>query len=274
VLVGGLCFAESPRWHDGRLWASDFYDRRVLAIDAAGGVETVAVVPDQPSGLGWLPDGRLLVVSMLAQRVLRREPDGSLVEHADLAGLARGACNDLIVDAAGVAWVGCFGFDLFGGAKPQPAPLICVSPDGSARVVATDLRFPNGMALFGDDLVIAETMGERLSAFARRENGTLGERRTWARTPGIRPDGICQDAEAAIWVADCTGGRCVRVAEGGTVLEEIRGADGAFACCLGGPDGRTLFICCAAGAAPQVAAARTGSIVAFEVEVPAMEMCA
>ncbi len=262
TLISGLSFTESPRWRDGRLYVSDFYTRRVLAVSMDGTAETIAHVPQQPSGLGFLPDGRVLIVSMRDRKVLRREFDGSLVEYADLSALAHWHCNDMLVDRDGRAWVGNFGFDLMSGAPPQSTVLIGIEPDGTTSVVANDLGFPNGMVLTPDGrtLIVAESMMDRLSAFTVTA-GLLSERRTWAifgdpptstnvgealAQLSVASDGICLDAAGAVWIADATHGRLVRVAEGGRILEE-RKTDGmgVFACMLGGDDGRTLFACVA-----------------------------
>jgi sugar lactone lactonase YvrE len=269
TLIGGLSFAEGPRWHEGRLYFSDMYAHRVVAVGMDGAAETVAHVPEQPSGLGFLPDGRMLISSMKDRKILRREHDGSLAVHADLSALAPWHVNDLLVDEDGRAWVGNFGFDLHGGAEACLTGLICVEPDGTARVAAEGLGFPNGMALTpdGKTLIVAESTMNRLSVFEVRAGklgaaqGRLEERRTWAgfgevptttHVPEllakveVAPDGICLDAEGAVWVADAVHGRLVRVAEGGTILEELRPPGmGVFACMLGGEDGRTLFICAA-----------------------------
>ena len=261
-LISGLSFTESPRWRDGRLYVSDFYTHRVLAIAMDGTAETIARVPQQPSGLGFLPDGRMLIVSMRDRRVLRLEFDGSLVEHADLSRLAPWHCNDMLVDPEGRAWVGNFGFDLMTGAPPRSTVLIGIESDGTAQVVADDLGFPNGMVLTPDGrtLIVAESMMDRLTAFDVNAS-KLGERKTWAAFGdpptstnlsealgqlAVASDGICLDAEGAIWIADATHGRLVRVAEGGRILE-VHKTDsmGVFACMLGGDDGRTLFACVA-----------------------------
>jgi len=262
TLVSGLSFTECPRWHDGRLYFSDFYTRRVLAVALNGTMETIAEVPGQPSGLGFLPDGRMLIVSMRDRKVMRREVDASLVEHADLSGLAPWHLNDMLVADHGRAWVGNFGFDLMSGAKVTTTNLIRVDRDGYAMVAALGLGFPNGMALTpnGDTLIVAETTMNRLSAFDVA-SGVLGKRRTWAAfgdlptstefaelisLVDVAPDGICLDAEGAIWVADAKNGRLIRVAEGGNILQELKTEGlGVFACMLGGDDGRTLFACVA-----------------------------
>ena len=257
-----MSFTECPRWRDERLYFSDFYTRRVLAVTLDGMVEKIADVPCQPSGLGFLPDGRMLIVSMRDRKIMLRENDASLVEYADLSKLTSGHLNDMLVDHQGNAWVGNFGFDLMGGAKFATTNLIRVDPNGRANVAADGLGFPNGMVLTpdGKTLVVAETMMNRLTAFDLCA-GVLSRRRTWAafgepptsadvaqllKQVDVAPDGICLDAEGAIWVADAIKRRCIRVAEGGEIIEELRtGGLGAFACMLGGVDGRTLFVCVA-----------------------------
>jgi sugar lactone lactonase YvrE len=286
TLIGGLSFTECPRWRDGRLYFSDFYTHRVLAVTLEGAAETVADVPQQPAGLGFLPDGRVLIASMRDRKVLRREADGSLAVHADLSALAPWHVNDMLVDGDGRAWVGNFGFDLHGGAAACTTVLICVEPDGTARVAADGLGFPNGMVLTPDGrtLIVAETTMNRLSAFPVA-GGSLGERRDWAAfgdppsstnvaefigQAAVVPDGICLDAEGAVWVADPVNRRLLRVAEGGRILDELT-ADGLalFACMLGGDDGRTLFACAATAIAEaELAANLQASVVMTRVEVP------
>jgi sugar lactone lactonase YvrE len=262
TLISGLSFTECPRWHDGRLYFSDFYTGRVFAVALDGTQEIIAEVPGQPSGLGFLPDGRMLIVSMRDRKIMLHERDASLVEYADLSDLAPWYLNDMLVDYQGRAWVGNFGFDLMGGAKVTTTNLICVDPDGRAEVAADRLGFPNGMVLTpnGNTLIVAETTMNRLSAFDLA-SGRLGKRRTWAAFGDpptstdfatlfgqldVAPDGICLDAEGAIWVADAKNARCIRVAEGGDILEELKtDGPGVFACMLGGADGRTLFLCAA-----------------------------
>jgi sugar lactone lactonase YvrE len=286
TLISGLSFTECPRWRNGRLYISDFYTRRVLAVAMDGSAKAVAHVPQQPSGLGFLPDGRMLIVSMRDRKVLRREADGLLVEHADLSALAPWHLNDMLVDHDGRAWVGNFGFDLNDGNPTRSTVLICVEPDGTAKVVADGLGFPNGMVLTPDGrtLIVAESMMNRLSAFSVTD-GSLGERRTWAffgdpptstnftealGQLAVAPDGICLDAEGAVWVADAVHSRLIRVAEGGRILEERKTAGiGVFACMLGGDDGCTLF----ASVAPtfheaEASAKHNASIWMTKVEVP------
>ncbi|HEY2204015.1 MAG TPA: SMP-30/gluconolactonase/LRE family protein [Pseudonocardia sp.] len=268
-VADGFSFLECPRWHEGQLWVSDFYTARVLAVDdpgAAGSpasVRTVVDFPGQPSGLGWLPDGRLLMVSMRDRRVLRRESDGSLAEHADLSGVAPEHLNDMLVDGAGRAYVGNFGFDLMSGADVCGTTLARVDPDGRVSVVADGLVFPNGMALLdgGRTLVVAESFGNRLSGFTVGPDGELTDRRDWARfgdppaggDPGealaavvVAPDGICAAPDGTVWVADAFNKRAVRVAEGGEIVQEVSSGDlNVYACALGGADGRTLYLCAA-----------------------------
>ena len=269
LLLDGLAFPEGPRWRDGRLWFSDMHDHRVLTVDLDGKVETVARVPACPSGLGWLPDGRLLVVSMHDRRLLRLDP-GGLVLHADLAPLARHHCNDMVVSAAGRAYVGNFGFD-YEKESPRTTELICVEPDGSARVVADELMFPNGPVITPDGrtLVVGESFAARLTAFDLGADGGLSNRRVFAPLEGRVPDGICLDAEGAIWVASPPTKDLSRVREGGEVVERIEFDRMAIACMLGGEDGRTLFALTAATTneeeAPKL---RSGRIETVRVDVP------
>jgi sugar lactone lactonase YvrE len=271
TLASGFGFVEGPRWHGGRLYVSDMGARRVLALGLDGDAEEVCVVEERPSGLGWLPDGRMLVVSMGDRRVLRLEPGGDLVEHADLSSLASAPCNDMVVDGRGNAYVGNPGYDMRNPPDPLPtAELVLVRPDGSAEVVDRSLRFPNGPAVTPDGrtLIVAETMAARLSAFDIADDGTLGDRRTYADLPGRSPDGIALDAEGAVWVADATGGACVRVREGGKVTDVVDTGRGCFACALGGPDRRTLFLLTGDGFTGEAIRRRTGAIEAVEVDVP------
>jgi sugar lactone lactonase YvrE len=269
TLVDGFSFTEGPRWHDGRLWFSDMHAHQVHAVDLDGNCEAIVEVAQDPSGLGFLPDGRLLVVSMRDRRLLRLDPEG-LVEVADLSSLATWHCNDMVVDARGRAYVGNFGFDLHNGATPTPANLVLVDSDGSARIVADELSFPNGSVITPDGatLIVGETFASRLTAFDIAEDGSLGNRREWARTPGAVPDGICLDAEGAIWVASPVSGAVLRVCEWGEVTDRIEVEHQAFACMLGGPERRTLFLCTAASPDPKDADARTARIEFVEVAVP------
>lgn len=264
ILADGFSYLECPRWHDGRVWLSDFYTHSVVAVSLDGGVEELATVPGQPSGLAWLPDGRMLVVSMKDQQVLRREPDGSLVVHADLSAHARGLCNDMVVGAGGNAYVGEFGFDLMGGAAFASAPILRIDPEGNVTVAAEGLKFPNGSVITPDGrrLIVDETFGNRISAFDIAADGSLGQRRDWATfgdVPAegaplpellagtrVAPDGNTLDAEGCLWVADAVGNRVIRVREGEGIVDEISTGDlGVYAVGLGGEDGRTLFLCLA-----------------------------
>jgi sugar lactone lactonase YvrE len=287
TLIEGFSFLESPRWHDGRLWLSDFYTHRVVAVSPDGAVTEMAEVLHQPSGLGWLPDGRLLIVSMRDRRVLRQEADGEVSLHADLSGLGTGLLNDMVVDAEGRAYVGSFGFDLHGGADVALSQLTFIHPDGSAELVGEPLSFPNGLVITpdGSTLIAAESFGNRLSAMPIGADGTLGPRRTFAELgpfPGagpadgvmgmltFGPDGICLDAEGAVWVTDALGHKVVRIADGGEVLEEIDTApDGVFACMLGGAAGRTLYLCAAPDFFEEPRRnAREAKVLTVEVDVP------
>jgi sugar lactone lactonase YvrE len=245
TLVEGGAFFESPRWHEGRWWFSDFFRRLVLAVDPGGGVEVIVDVPGRPSGLGWLPDGSLLVVSMLDRRVLRFS-GGELSVHADLSALCGGHANDLVVAADGRAYVGNFGFDL-GREPPRPTALVHVDAHGRAARAADGLMFPNGMIIADDTLIVAETFGARLTSFRIEPDGSLSGREVWAAVPATAPDGCALAADGSIWFADARRGRCLRVARGGRILDEVTVPEGlrCFACMLGGQDGRTLAICAA-----------------------------
>ena len=290
TFVDGRYFCEGPRWHDGRFWFSDFYAHEVCSVGLDGDVRTeVELGEERPSGLGWLPDGRLLVVAMLARQVLRREHDGTLVEHADLGELATFHCNDMLVDADGRAYVGNFGFDLDAtleslGAPgllqaltddrgPYTAVLARVDPDGSVSVAADDLAFPNGVVTLdgGSTLVVAQSLGVELTAFDKAPDGSLSGRRVWASLVGddgsmALPDGIDVDEDGGIWTANAMGPEVLRVEEGGTVTHRVVTSQPAFACALGGPDGRHLLVCTAAGSDHATAAAqRAGKLELAEV---------
>ena len=270
VLLDGLRFPEGPRWHEDRFWFSDMHAGRVIALSMDGTAETIVEVEAEPSGLGWLPDGRLLVVSMQDRRLLRLDPEG-LAEVADLSSLASFHCNDMVVDAQGRAYVGNFGFDLHKQASPIGANLILVHPDGRTEVAAKDLRFPNGTVITpdGKTLIIGESFGACLTAFDVAEDGSLHNRRLWAQLDGDVPDGICLDEQGAIWVASPVGtGGVLRVREGGEVTDRIAVEHDAFACMLGGPDRRTLFICTAPDSDPAKTGDRRGRIEIVEVDVP------
>lgn len=287
VVASGFGFLEAPRWHEDRIWFSDFYTHRVLSAREDGsGLRTEASVPHQPAGLGWLPDGRLLVVSMRDRKVLRREPDGTLVVHADLGGHATGHANDMVLDAAGRAYVGNFGFDLMSGAPLETASLHRVDPDGTVTEAASDLWFPNGSVITPDGvLIVNETFGNRCTAFDLTGDGRLANRRVWAEFGplpagramdevlaqcAVAGDGACLDSEGAVWIADAAGSRLLRVKEGGEVTDELHPGSPVYACALGGADGRTLYAC----AAPDFdeaarTAAREAALLAVRVGVPA-----
>ena len=270
VLIDGLSFSEGPRWREGHLWFSDMHLGQVVKVDLAGKSEVVAEVPNSPSGLGWLPDGRLLVVSMNDRRVLRLDSDG-LHEHADLSNLASWHCNDMVVDSKGRAYVGNFGWDIFTSQTPVATNLVLVTPEGDTSIAAEDLVFPNGTVITPDGrtMVIGETFAARLTAFDIGDDGGLTNRREWARLEGAAPDGICLDAEGAIWVASPVSSEVLRVLEGGEVTERISVEEQAFACMLGGPEGKHLFICTAPGSEPEECrAAKAGRIEVVEVGVP------
>ena len=269
TLLDGLRFPESPRWHEGALWFSDMHARQVMKLHLDGRAELVTEVPNDPSGLGWLPDGRLLVVSMQDRRLLRLDPDG-LYEVADLSACAPFHCNDMVVDDQGRAYVGNFGFDLHAGGKPSATSLALVRPDGETLVVADQLLFPNGTVITpdGETLIVGESFGARLTAFEIAPDGTLSNRRVWAQLEKAVPDGICLDAEGGIWVASPVSAEVLRVREGGVVTDRVSVQTQAFACMLGGPERRTLFICTAADSDPAKTDARSGRIESVEVDVP------
>ncbi|NMO53708.1 SMP-30/gluconolactonase/LRE family protein [Actinoplanes sp. TBRC 11911] len=245
VVAAGFSFLEGVRWHDDRLWVSEVYGNRVLSVTPSGQVDTVAVVPGMPSGLGWLPDGRLLIVSMRDRRLLRRERDGSLRQHADLSAFTPWFINDMLVTPDGWAYVGGVGYDHLAGTEAKPADLFGTGVDGSARVAAEGLDFPNGMALIENaaTLLVAESAGHRISAFSRHDDGTLSDRREWAALPDVEPDGMSAAGDDTVWVADSAHHRVVRVERGGRIVDEIStGSLHAFTCALGGD---TLFVCAA-----------------------------
>lgn len=240
VLAGGLAMGESPRWHDGRLWVCDWVAGEVLAFDAAGNARVMRTVSGLPFSIDWLPDGRLVVTSGSTRRVWCEQADGSLGTYGDMDRL----WNEVVVDGRGNTFVDEIGFDMMAGAPPEAGTIAVVRPDGEMRQVADDLWFPNGMVVTDDDrtLIVAESYGNRLTAFDIGEDGELTGRRVWADLGDAAPDGICLDAEGAVWYADVPHQRCVRVAEGGEVLQVIEADRGCFACMLGGEDGRTLFV--------------------------------
>jgi sugar lactone lactonase YvrE len=245
VLASGLGLLESPRWHDGRLFFSDWTAGQILTVDAAGSVEVVCRHRSLPLCFDFLPDGRLVLVSGPERALLALEADGSLSKYADLAALSPYGCNDIVVDGRGNAYVNGAGFDFAQGPPPgerQPGFVALVRPDGGTAVVADDLAFPNGMAVTPDDrtLVVADSYRSQLVGFAIADDGTLSDRRVWAALGADNPDGICLDAEGAAWYADVPHQHCVRVAEGGEVLATVALDRGGFACMLG--NGADLYV--------------------------------
>lgn len=243
--MGGLTFGEQPRWHQDRLWLSDWGTQEIIALDLDGNSEVALKAPSFPCCVDWLSDGRLLVVSGHEGLLLRREPDGSLATHSDLRALSDPpAGNELVIDRRGNAYVNGGGFDLMAGEEFRPGIVAMISPDGSARRVADGLAFPNGMLIMpdGQTLIVAESYARQLTAFDIQADGSLANRRIWAALGDGVPDGICADADSAVWYADVPNKRCVRVREGGYVQETVEIDRGCFACALGGRDRDTLFI--------------------------------
>jgi sugar lactone lactonase YvrE len=275
TLLTGIAFGESPRWHDDRLWFSDWGAQEVVAVDLEGNSEVIIRVgfPSFPMCIDWLADGRLLIVSARDGLLLRREPDGSLVTHADLSGLAekQHPWNEIVVDGRGNAYINNQGFE-FPGGKFAPGTIALLTPDGAARQVADGIAFPNGMAVTPDNqtLIVAESYGNKLAAFDIAGDGGLSNRRVWADLGGGVPDGICLDAEGAVWYADVPNKRCVRVREGGQVLQTIELDRGCFACMLGGVDSRTLFLVATEwrGTEHMAEGARTGQVLTVEAPAP------
>src|SRR5262245_7891112 len=270
-LSDGLVFGEGPRWHDGRLWLSDMHAHTVLTVDLDGKREDVLHVEGKPSGLGWLPDGRLLVVSMNDRKLLRREPGGTVVMHADLSRFTAHPCNDMVVDGVGRAFVGNFGFDFEHDETPRATCVVRADPDGRTAVAAEDLRFPNGSVITPDGrtLIVGESFGGCLTAFTIGSDGALSDRREWAKLAGAVPDGICLDAENAIWVASPVSNEVLRVREGGAVTTRIPLGRPAIACMLGGADRRTLCVLSSTSfKAEECAANRDARIDVTRVDVP------
>ena len=268
VLMTGIAFGESPRWHDGRVWFSDWGAHQVIALDPAGGHEVVASVASFPMCIDFLPDGRLVVVDSAQRRLLRREPDGSMVTHADLAPISEKPWNDIVVDAHANAYVNSIGFD-FPGGEPAPGLVALVASDGSVRQVADDLAFPNGMAITADGgtLLVAESYGNRITAYDILPDGALGNRRVWADAGADHPYGICVDAENAVWYADVANRHCVRIREGGETLATIDLDRGAFACILSRDEHPQLYVVAQHwGSADQ--SEPSGQVVAYPAPAP------
>jgi sugar lactone lactonase YvrE len=270
VVMDGVAFPESPRWHDGRLWFSDWLAQEVIAVSSEGESEVIAHVDAFPFSIDWLPDGPMLITA--GSLILRLEPDGSLATHADLGELTEFGWNEIVVDGQGNAFVNGAGFDLMGGGEFAPGGVAVLRPDGSAERLAEDIAFPNGMAITPDEstLIVADSYGKELVAFDLAEDGGLSNRRTWADLGDGVPDGICMDAEGAVWYADVPNRRCVRVAEGGDVLDQVDVDRGCFACMLGGDDRATLFIAAQEwnGAEAIGTGPRTGQVLTVEAPAP------
>jgi sugar lactone lactonase YvrE len=268
VVMEGIVFGESPRWHEGRLWFSDWGANAVIALDADGRHEVVVTVPSFPMCIDFLPDGRLLVVDSAQRRVLRRELDGSLILHADLSEVSDKPWNDIVVDDRGNAYVNNIGFE-FPGGEFAPGTVVLVTPEGGVTAVADDLAFPNGMAITpnGATLVVAESYANRLTAYDIADDGGLGNRRVWAATPDDHPDGICMDAEDAVWYADVGNRRCARVREGGEVLATVELDRGAFACVLSRGDDPHLFVVGQRWGGPDTSEP-SGRVVSFPAPAP------
>jgi len=278
LVIEGIDFGEGPRWHDGRLWFSDFYQQTISSVEIhpdGTGTRHVELRHDgRPSGLGWLPDGRLLFVSMLDRKIMRREADGSVVEHADLSAVTSGHCNDMVVAEDGTAYVGNFGFDLEGGEGVETTTLAIVRPDGSVASDAHPLLFPNGSVISqsGRTLMVGESFGGQYTAFTIDHDGSLTEPRVWATVQGTAPDGCTLDEDEGVWFSDAVGKQIVRIIGSGDIddLSTIRiGApNNTYACMLGGDDGHTLFILTADDSSPDVVAGTaTGAIYSTRVEV-------
>jgi sugar lactone lactonase YvrE len=269
MLLGGLCFPEGPRWHDGKLFFSDMHAHRVMSVTLDGKAENIVDVPNWPSGLGWLPDGRMLVVSMTDRRLMRLERDG-LKLVADISKLASFYCNDMVVDAKGRSYIGNFGYDLIADAPSKPAEIVMVTPEGQARVVADQLAFPNGTVITPDGkiLIVGESFGHQMTAYDVAADGSLSNRRVWAKLGESVPDGCCLDAEGAIWVATPMTNEVLRVKQGGDVTHRVKTDQMAIACMLGGADRRTLFVLTSPSIDPKKCVALKGAkIETMPVEV-------
>jgi len=279
-VIDGIDFGEGPRWHDGRLWFSDFYQRTISSVEIhpdGSGTRHVELEHDgRPSGLGWLPDGRLIFVSMLDRKVMRREADGSIVEHADLSDIATGHVNDMVVSSAGIAYVGNFGFDLEAGEDVAGTYLAIVRPDGTATTADTrELLFPNGAVLTPSEstLMVGETFGGQYTAFTIDDDGSLTEPRIWAEVPGTAPDGCTLDDDGGIWFSDAAGRQVVRIGASGHIDDpmtiRMSTPNNTYACMLGGDDGMTLFVLTADDAHPdKCAGTATGAIYSTRVGSP------
>jgi sugar lactone lactonase YvrE len=280
ILAEGLHFGEGPRWHEGRLWFSDFYDHAVKSVGMDGELRIELRLDDQPSGLGWLADGTLLLVAMKARKLMALPPGGQLEEYADLREITAHLCNDMVVDSLGRAWVGNFGFDLDAELEARgmdvildhpTTNLVRVDPDRSVHIASPDMHFPNGTVITPDGatLIVAETLGSCLTAFDIGAHGKLANRRVWAALDGVAPDGICLDEKRRVWVANALAPEVICVAEGGAIEERVTTSQFCYACMLGGEDGMTLFAITAASSDHRAAGAeRTGKIESATVSVP------
>ena len=273
LIVDGICFGEAPRWRHGSLYVSDMYAGRILRVYPSGGFDVIAQCETPVGGLGWLPDGRMLVVSMYDRKILRQEASGHFVEHADLSDIATWHANDMVVAADGTAYVGNFGFQIAPvRLEPRPAAIAKITPAGVASVAAADLWFPNGMVITGDGrtLVVAESVGRRLTAFDIADDGALHNRRIWGQMePHQFPDGICLDAAGEIWIASPPSREVVRMREGGEIVERIRVEQEGIACMLGGSDRTTLFILTAEKRDPEWCRMnRSARVLAVQVDTP------
>jgi sugar lactone lactonase YvrE len=269
VLMEGVVFGESPRWHEDRLWFSDWGAGRVLSIGAAGPPRVEVEHDSFPMCIDFLPDGRLLVVSSAGRTVLLRGSDGALAPYADLSVVSTKPWNDIVVDGRGNAYVNSIGFD-FPGDQFSPGLVALVTPEGRVAAVADGLAFPNGMAITADGstLIVAESYAERLTAYDIAVDGTLTDRREWAATPGDHPDGICLDATGAVWYADVGRKHCVRVREGGEILATIDLDRGAFACALSRGPEPGLYVVGQDWAGPDSIGGATGQLVRFPAPEP------
>ncbi|WP_327139442.1 SMP-30/gluconolactonase/LRE family protein [Nocardia sp. NBC_01327] len=268
ILMQGIVFGESPRWHEGQLWFSDWGANEVIALGPDGGHEVIVKIPSFPMCIDFLPDGQLLIVDSAQRQLLRRAADGSLVRHADLSTVSEQPWNDIVVDDRGYVYVNSIGFD-FPAAEFAPGFVVVVTADGAVRQVADNLAFPNGMAITPDGrtLIVAESYAEQLTAYDIEPDGGLGNRRVWAATPGDHPDGICIDAENAVWYADVGNRHCVRVAEGGAILATVELDRGAFACALSRGENPYLYVVGQNWGGPE-ASEPTGQVVAFPAPAP------
>lgn len=265
TLVSGLCFGEGPRWRNDRLYFSDMHGNTVYAVDTSGKLDTIVQLEgDEPSGLGWLPDGRMLIVSMRNRKLLALDGTG-LTDFADLSGIATYHCNDMVTDLKGRSYVGNFGYDLHNNAEFKKAALILVHPDGKTELAADDLAFPNGTVITPDEktLIVGESFGARLTAFDIQPDGSLVNQREWAKMDGAVPDGICLDEAGGIWVASPVSNEVLRVVEGGEVTDRVKVENQAYACMLGGQEGKTLFIMTSGSSHPAKCKAEKSAAVEF-----------